>query len=638
MLQSYQGTASAITTLDSSTSNSDIQFPPKPDWHKLIRSGNRLFVGSGVSVPNALIDDLIDNRNGFHDLQILHGHTLAPNRWVNREFDQLFSVNTFYIGNDEVRAAVAEGRADYTPSKHSEMSNLFSTDDLPLDAALLMVSPPDEYGYCSLGTSVDINLSAAKKARHVIVQINPLMPRTNGYSHLHISEFAACIEAEQALPEYEQEIVGDEHDRIGQYLASLVDNGATLQIGFGAAPRSALKYLGNHKDLGIHSGILIDDMVDLFKSGVINNRRKTFHPGKILTTACYGSQKLYNFVDGNPHVEFYPCGYIESASNIARNDNMTSINNALQVDLGGQVVSDSVGYYFYSGIGGKVDFINGAAMSNGGKPIIALKSTANNGRVSRIVPHITEGAGIVNTRGNVHYVVTEYGIASLKGKSIRERALELIRIAHPAFRKELLREVRKNFWVPDYQKAVPMEIPEYGRRQVKDFKIGNSTFKLRPLNPSDERHLQSFFYSLTRESLRLRYSSVPSQMTREKSCTLVSVDQTKDVALCIVKERHPEIDIEAVGRFYKIDADNSCEVAFVTREDFQGKGMAKTLLKEMIFIAKERGLSKIRAHVLAENKPMLKVFQKNGFKRTLSDDIHEVQMVLNLQEEEQSQS
>lgn len=607
-----------------------MDMPPKPDWHRLIRSGNRIYIGSGVSVPNALIDDLIEHRSGFNDLQLIHGHTLSPHRWVERQYGQLFSVNTFFIGDEKVRQAVAEGRVDYTPIKHTEISSLFASDSLPLDAALVMVTPPDEYGYCSLGTSLAVSMAAAKQARHVIAQINPALPRTNGYTHLHISEFSACIEMEQKLPVFTPKVVGTEAGRIGQYLATLIDDGATLQVGFGAAPRSVLDYLHNHKDLGVHSGMIFDGFIELFKSGVINNRRKSFHPGKILTSACYGSQGLYDFVDNNPHVEFYPAGYIESQTNISRNDNMVSINNALQVDLAGQVVSDSVGYHFFSGIGGQVDFINGAANSKGGKPIVALKSTANEGTVSRIVPHISEGAGIVNIRSNVHYVVTEYGIASLKGKSIRERALELIRIAHPAFREELLHEVRKNYWVPDYQKSVPMEIPEFGRQQVKTVTLGNTRFKLRPLNPADERYLQAFFYSLTKETLRLRYSQIPANMTREKSCTLVSVDQANDLALCIVREREPEMHIEAVGRFYRIESDNSCEAAFVTREDYQGKGMAKALLKEMIKVATDRGLSKMKAYVLTENKPMLRVFESHGFKRLPSDDTHEVLLELPL--------
>ena len=607
-----------------------VKIPPSPDWRSLVRSGDRLFIGSGSAVPNGLIEDLIKQKNYFHDLQLVHGFTVGPHRWVEREFDALFTTNTFYIGDEKVRKAVAEGRVDYTPCKQSEISSLLASDTLPLDVALIMVSPPDEYGYCSLGTNVDINLTAARQAKKVVAQVNSLMPRTQGYSHVHINEFDACIELDQALPCSTESDTDQVSERIGQYLSRLVDDGATLQIGRGRAPQAVLDYLSHHRDLGIHTAELPEKIIPLFKSGAINNRLKTFHPGKIVASSCYGSQKLYDFIDRNSHVEFYPSGYLETPRNIARNDHMISINTALEVDLAGQVVADSVGYRFYSGIGSQVDFINGAAMSRGGKPIVALKSTAKDETFSRIVPHISEGAGVITTRGNAHFVVTEFGIASLKGKSIRERALELIRIAHPKFRPSLLKEVRKNFWVPDYQRTVPMEIPEL-EQQVKPLKIGQSAFKLRPLNPADERHLQAFFYSHTKDTLRLRYAQIPSQMSREKSCNLVSVDQSKDLALCIVSQERSKVRIEAVGRFYLIPHDNSCEVAFVTRENHQGKGMAKHLLQEMTAVAKKRGLKAMKAFVLAENKPMIRVFERHGFRRSKDSDLHELILELPLE-------
>jgi acyl-CoA hydrolase/ribosomal protein S18 acetylase RimI-like enzyme len=614
-----------------------LNLPAPPVWKDLIRSGNRLFIGSCAAVPNALIGELIKHRNDFNDLQLLHGYTVSDHAWLDPKLSELFSVNTFYIGDEKVRDAVAEGRVDYTPSKQSEISALFDDEIMPLDVALVMVSPPDEYGYCSLGVSVDITMTAAKQARHIIAQVNPLMPRTNGYSHLHVSELSAAIVAEQVLPEQSLPEEDEVTERIGQYLAMLVDDGATLQVGNGKAPRSVLKYLRNHRDLGVHSEMISDGMKALFEAGVINNRRKTFHPGKMVTTYCYGSKALYDFVDNNPHVEFYPAGYLESPANIARNDNMTAINAALEVDLTGQVVSDSLGYFFYSGIGGTVDFINGASKSAGGKPIIALPSTGDNGKVSRIVAHIAEGAGIITTRGNVHYVVTEYGVASLKGKSIRERALELIRIAHPKFREELLAAVRQRYWVPDYQHAVPVEIPEWGYKQVKQLKIDNVVFDMRPLNPADERYLQTFFYSHTKETLRLRYHQYPRQMSREKSCNLVSVDQREDLALGIVRQRGSVVQIKAVGRFYK-NPDNSCEVAFVTMEKYHGKGMASTLLKELISVARQRQLERMIAYVLPENKPMIHVFESHGFKRVRGHDEREVVLVLQLATETEKEN
>lgn len=599
-------------------------------WADLLKSGNRIFIGSNAAVPNALIDDLIANANQLHDIEVVHIQTFSDDKWVEPQYKDLFKVNSLFIGGDKVRSAVAEGRADYTPCFLSEIPTLFSSDVLPLDAALVMLSPPDEYGYCSLGVSVDVVSAAVRYAKKVIAQFNPQMPRTSGHAYVHISKIDAWLTQAQPLPEippvgFEQRI-----ERIGQYVSMLIDDGATLQIGTGKIPEAVLKYLGNHKNLGIHSELISDGIIELMKTGVINNSQKSFHPGKTVTSFAVGSQALYDFVDRNPHVEFYPSEYVNSPTNIGRNDKMVSINSALEVDLTGQVVSDSLGYQFYSGIGGQVDFSRGASMSKGGKPIIALPSTAKNGTVSRIVPIISEGSGVVTSRGHVHYVVTEYGVAALRGKSIRERALELIRVAHPKFRPALLEEVRKHYWVPHYQVMTPMDVPELGEVGLKILHIGGETFDLRPLNPADERRLQEFFYSHTKETLLLRYNFHPKQLSREKSCSLVSVDQSKDLALCIVRQQGSVLEIQAVGRYYLVESNNSCEVAFVTRERHQGKGMATILLQEMINIARLRGLATMVAFVRADNKSMLGVFERAGFKRLRSEEPDEVNLQLKL--------
>ncbi len=603
------------------------------DWPQFLKSGDRIFIGSNAAVPNALVDSLIANTAGIDDIEVTHIVTIGDNKWAFPQYKDKFKVNTFFIHGDTVRQAVDEGRADYTPCFLSEISGLFANDVMPLDVAIIMVSPPDSLGYCSLGVAVDVVMSAARNAKYVIAQINPDMPRTCGHSFLHISEFTACIEAQQFLPEVDVASVSKISDRIGQYVSLLIDDCSTIQLGIGKIPEAVTRYLHGHKNLGVHSEMISDGVMELMQKGVINNRKKTFHPGKTVASFALGSAKLYQFLHNNPHVEFFPSSYINKPTNISKNDNMVSVNSALQIDLSGQVVADSIGYDFYSGIGGQVDFIDGTSKSLNGKPIIALPSTAKNGEVSRIVAHLGEGAGVVTSRGNVQYVVTEFGIAYLKGKSIRERSLELIRVAHPKFREQLLKEIRQYYWVPNYQKQFPTDVVEFGDVQIKPIRIDSKKFYLRPLNPSDERRLQEFFYSHTKETIRMRYNYIPQSMTREKSCDLVSVDQTKDVALTIVQQEGAKTRIEAVGRYYLYEQANACEVAFVTRENNQGKGMAKRLLLEMVKIAKIRGLVKVFAMVKSNNKPMIAVFENNGFKRTINPEPGEIELVRDLTKE-----
>jgi acyl-CoA hydrolase/RimJ/RimL family protein N-acetyltransferase len=599
------------------------------NWNELIGSGDRIFIGSNAAVPNALIDHLIENGSDLRDIETVHILTHSDNVWARKEHSNMFKVNSLFI-SPVVREAIAAGYADYTPCFLSEIPGLFIDRILPLDAALIMVSPADKFGYCSMGVSVDIVSAACRSATKVVAQINPQMPRTNGHSFIHISEIDAWLEHDQALPELPPVELDKTTEQIGQYVSMLIDDGNTLQLGIGNIPDAVLHYLGNHKDLGIHTEMFSDGIIDLIEKGVINNRKKSFHYGKTITSFCMGSKRLYDFVDGNPHIEFHPSEHVNSPTTIARNDNMVSVNSAIEVDLTGQVVSDSIGYKFYSGIGGQVDFIRGATMSRGGKPIIALPSTAKDGSISRIVPVITEGGGVVTSRGDVHYVVTEYGIATLRGKSIRERALELIQVAHPDFRDALLADVRKHYWVPDYQTQKPTQVPELKGLEIKDLSIEGEKYSLRPLHPADERGLQEFFYSLNKESLMMRYSHHPKKMSREKAASLVAVDQTRDLALCIVKRSGPREEIQAVGRFYFIEADNSAESAFIVRETQQQKGMARTLLTEMIDIAGKRGIALLTAYVRSENKAILTVFDKFNFRRLPSESQREVFLELDL--------
>lgn len=602
------------------------------DWSSFLKSGQRIFIGSNAGCPKPLINDFLHHSPGIYDIEVCTISTLGDAPWANAEHAAKCRINAFFIHGAQVRNAINEGRADYTPCFLSEISSLFSSDILPIDCALIMVTPPDELGNCSMGPTCDVSYRAAQHAKHIIAMINPSMPRTYGDNFFHISEFSATVEVDEPMYEVPIPEISKIYGRIGQYVSLLVDDGDTLQLGIGAIPNATLSYLKEHKNLGLHTEMMSDGVVELIEAGVINNRKKSIHPGKSIVSFCFGTERLYKFIHENPYVEFHPSDYVNRPNVIAKNDNMISINSALQVDLTGQVVSDSLGTKFYSGIGGQVDFVVGATMSKGGRSIIALPSTAKNGSVSRIVPFISEGSGVVTSRGHVDYIVTEFGVAKLKGKPIRERALELIRISHPDFRESLLEQIQKHFYVPDYQQKTPTEIPEYGDLQLRPLtlKDGGKYF-LRALNPSDERRLQEFFYSHTKETIRLRYNQTIKQMSHEKSADLVSVNQAVDLALAIIRLEGEKRRIDAVGRFYRASED-TVELAFVTRESQQGKGMASVLMKEMVDIARQRGFAKAVGYIRAENAKMQAVFARFGFKRVYNPDPGEVEMVLNLKE------
>ena len=404
-----------------------------------IKSGDRVFVTGNCSVPKILLSALVDRAEELHDVEIIQVLAIGDAPYADPSMEGHLRVNTLFI-SDNVRQAVNEGRADFTPMMLSEIPRLFLDGLLPIDVALIQVSPPDEHGFCSFGVEVGVTKSAAQTAKKVIAEVNPQMPRTLGDAFIHSSKLDTIVEVDYELPEV---IMGGRDQissEIGRHVAGLIENGATLQMGIGAIPDGVLHHLEGHRDLGVHTELFSDGVIDLVERGVITNERKTIHAGKIVAGFILGSRRLYRFVDNNPIIELHPTEYVNDPFIIAQNDRMVAINSAIEVDLTGQVCADSIGTRLYSGVGGQLDFIRGSARSKGGKPIIALPSFAQNRageRFSRIVPTLKTGAGVVTTRHDVHYVVTEFGVADLYGKTIRERARSLIEIAHPDFREEL---------------------------------------------------------------------------------------------------------------------------------------------------------------------------------------------------------
>jgi len=411
-----------------------------------VRSGMRVYIQPGCAEPETLVEALMRRGPCVEDVEVVHMMTMGPAPYVAPEMVGHFRHNAMFIGPN-VREAINDGRADYTPIYLSEIEGLFESGAMPIDVALLELSPPDSHGFCSFGVGVDTSLTAAKCARYVVAQINDQMPRTFGDSFIHVSELDAIVNSSRPLCAMKLAQPTEMNKAIARKVADLIEDGAVLQTGIGGIPDAVLPCLMDRKDLGVHSELVSDGVIPLIEAGVISGARKNFKPRKIILGFALGTKRLFDFVDNNPIFEFHPTAYSNDPGLIARNDNMVAINSALQVDLTGQVCSDSIGNQFYSGIGGQVDFLRGASRSKGGKPIIAISSTAKDGAISRIVPMLSPGAGVVTSRGLVRYVVTEHGIAYLHGKTIRERAQALIDIAHPKFREELYQFCEKTKWL-----------------------------------------------------------------------------------------------------------------------------------------------------------------------------------------------
>ena len=420
-----------------------------------VHSGARVWVQSGCGTPSTLVKALVARAPAVHEVEIVHMMTLGSADYTRPEYEGRFRHRGLFLGAN-VREAVAAGRADYTPIFLSEIEGLFESGQMPIDVALIEVSPPDSHGYCSFGVGVDTTLTAARVAEHVVAQINDNMPRTYGDSFIHVNDIDVFVESSRPLCALKKPEVSDLQVAIARNVASLIDDGAVLQTGIGGIPDAILPMLMDRKDLGVHSEMISDGVIPLIEQGVLTGARKNFKPRKIILGFALGTKHLFEFVDNNPIFEFHPTAYTNDPGLIARNDNMVAINSALQVDLTGQVCSDSIGNQFYSGIGGQVDFLRGASRSKGGKPIIAISSTAKHGTISRIVPMLAPGAGVVTSRGLIRYIVTEYGVAYLHGKSIRERAKALIEIAHPDFRAELWEYCEKTKWLQHPQAAQTM--------------------------------------------------------------------------------------------------------------------------------------------------------------------------------------
>jgi acyl-CoA hydrolase/GNAT superfamily N-acetyltransferase len=604
------------------------KFAPEETAFRHIHWGDRILVGSGCGEPQHLLRGLIKYVNADEkallDAEVFQIWPMGDAPYADEKLQENFRHNSFFIGKN-VRDAVNKGLADYTPVSLSDIPDMLRRGLIPLDVAIIQVTPPDKKGEMSLGVSVDIVKAAVEQSALVIAQVNRYVPWTHGDGIINISDVDYLIPSDEPLLEYRSKVNKETAKKIQKYLSRLVRDGETIQAGYGGLINTALTGLSGKKTLGIHTEMLSDGLVSLIKKGAVDNSKKTINRGKTIASFCMGSRETYKYLDNNEAIEFKTIDYTDNILVIAKHDNMTAINSALAIDLTGQASEESVGKQFYGGIGGQANFMRAATLSKNGKSILVLESTADNGKTSRITPYLPEGAGVTLNRGDVHYVVTEYGIAYLHGKNIRERAMELIGIAHPKFRGLLIEEAKQfnliygdQTCVAGNKGAYPEEIETY-RTTWTGLRI-----KIRPVRISDEPILKEFFYSLTDETIYRRFASARKDMPHNRLQGFTAIDYDKQMILLALLEEGEKEELIGIGQ-YNINEAHMGDVAFVVRDDHQHQGVGSELLKYLIYVGKRFGLMGFTAEVLSDNEPMKTLFKEASFqqKKRPDDDMYE---------------
>ncbi|MEW6288450.1 MAG: GNAT family N-acetyltransferase [Thermodesulfobacteriota bacterium] len=585
-----------------------------------VKNGQRVFIGTGCGEPQLLVDALTKRAGELADVEIVHLLTKGDAPYASPKLADSFTVNSFFIGQN-VRGLIQEGLGSYTPMLLSDIPLLFKAGQLPLDVVLVQVSEPNILGKVSLGISVDIVKSAAENGSLVIAQVNKQMPWTFGDSLLDINDLDILVPADIPLIERVSKPMHEVSKKIAKLVASLVEDGSTVQFGLGRVPgigripAACMHYLKDKKDLGIHTEMITDATIELIESGAVTGVRKTMDQGKIVTSFCMGTKKLYDLVNQNPLFSFKPTEYVNDSYIISCQRKMVSINMALEIDLTGQVCADSEGEKFYSGIGGQVDFNRGAARSKNGKAIIVLPATDEKAGKSRIVCRLSRGAGVVTTRGEVHYVVTEYGIAYLHGKNIEERTLALISIAHPDFREKLLNEaIEARYIRQDFASFGDKMVVASDEMKTSLLLDDGTLITFRPIHPTDEPSMRDLLYALSQETLYYRFMSKSSRFGHTQIKNFVYIDHRKDVAIVATLPAAHGEEMIAVGRYYLDERTNRAEAAFIVRDEWQNRGIGSFLFRHLITIAKRSGISGFTAEVLGENKRMQSIFNKSGYK------------------------
>jgi acyl-CoA hydrolase len=571
----------------------------------LVGNGANVYLGSACATPRLLALALEQRPKPPADVTVYHFLTNGAQPSGSRS---PYRHVGFFIGSDD-RASVAAGFADYVPVRLPQVPRLFETRRIPIDIAFIQISPPDHSGFCSLGVSVDITASVIRHARHVVAEINPNMPRTQGGVFIPVQRLERMVWNDAPVIEYSHAPADKIAESIARYIASIIEDGATLQVGLGRFPNEALKYLVDRRDLGIHSDVITDPVVDLIERGIITGHAKGEDHGRVVASYCLGTRRLYDLIDGNPMFSFEPIEAVADIARITRHKLMVSITQAFAVDLTGQVCADQFEGEFYGGVSTQQEFIQGAAQAEGGKPIICLAATTEDGTDSRIRAQLREGEGVAVARSNVHYVITEFGIAYLFGRSIRERALALIEIAHPDFREELLAEAKRLGYVhPDQALHISAAYPVEEERHVA--LRNRETVLIRPARPSDARDLQLFFHQMPAEDQYTRFFSRLRSLSFEEAQNLCNVDQANAVAFLAVTGPRENETVIGSACYYLNQSTNMAEVAYMVLRDWQGSGLGSALQSRLVEHARARNIRGFIAEMLATNSGMISLARR----------------------------
>lgn len=586
-----------------------------------IRNGQRVFIGSSCGEPQHLVRELAEASVNFKDIEIVRLLTLerTPLTLIaNKTKGQSLNIRSFYLGSAKAKG-LERNKRFITPLNLSAIPGLFKTRRLPIQVALIQVSPPDDFGWMSLGVSVDITLSAALSADLVIAQVNPKMPRVLGRSFIHVNDADVFVEYEEALITIGEHPELESANIIARHIAPLIDDGSTMQISLGATPQAILLGLSDKNDLGIHTQFLTEDILHLIERGVITNRKKGYNEGKLVASSAIGTENLYEFMHDNPSIEFHPSDYVNDPGIISRHNKMVSINVLMAMDFSGQAAADALPYNNFSGVTGMLDFVRGSAQSEKGKSILILTSTSKDGTKSRIVPTLNDTAVVV-PRGDVHYVVTEYGAVNLFGKSLQERALAMISIAHPDFRDELFQAAKNMNLLDAKRRHSHFSHGVYPYKIEETREIDGEVVTIRPVKPVDQRRIQEHFYNLDKKDVISRFFHDKSSFVRDEMEELSQIDYIKNLTLVAIVGEFGFGRVVAVGEYLLDAEENNAEIAFSVSRDFQGKGIGKILIKKLAEAAKENGISGMHAYTSSRNKPMVKLFKMLPYKTQTSID------------------